>query len=258
MANKTTRISLNESRKLFSKTFPNYLRFAVSNTMNAIAYEGMKNHEYWVESNLVNRNNFLLGNGHGKGAFRFQKSKPSHDISTIFSKSGSIDRAGSKKYDFMRDQNEGFRMTGTTPTLNARTGKNYSKIIPKPKRRTKSNIENLRGSVSSKRMSILYIRRLFTKQFALPGSNQFFYMKDNQFANFGGGLYQFAKRIKSDGSQFPRIKKLYTGGKQNKKFRKATNWMEKSNKLLSQDYIDNVFDRAANQAFSGQLKLWRN
>ncbi|MCK4501138.1 hypothetical protein KAU11_11625 [Candidatus Babeliales bacterium] len=265
MTIKTTKISNKDAKKLFSKTYPNFVRFAVANTLTSVSFKGMGHSEDWIKKNWINRNKFLLGGGTGKGAIKYNRAKPSHDLNNIWSSWGSPASVGSKNYKFMADQEDGFVSKGSTPTKNARVGKNYNKGIPRKRRRSKSNIEQLRGAVSSKRMAIIHLRRLYKMQFALPGSKQFFYMKDNQFLNFGAGLYQFTKKtvpnkLSKSGAklQFPNLKKMYIAGKQNRKTRKDAKWMSKSSLQIKQTDINKIFDKAADQAFAGQLKLWKH
>ena len=109
MAQKTTKISHAELKKLFSKTVPNYVRFAVANTMTSMAYRGMGHSEKWIKRNWITRNKFVLGGGTGKGAIKYNRAKPSHDIGSIWSSQGSPANVGSKNYKFMADQEGGFR-----------------------------------------------------------------------------------------------------------------------------------------------------
>lgn len=265
MALKTTRISAKEAKVLYSKTIPNYLRYAVTNTLTGVVYRGMGYSEKWLKRNWVTRNNFLLGGGTGKGAVKYNRAKPKQTLNSIWASWGSPGNVGSKDYSFMAKQQGGFRHEGSTPGNMARVGKKYSKKIPNKMRRRTGNIEELRGSVSSKRMTLIYLRRNFKRGFGLPGSGKFFYMKDNQFLNFGAGLYQFTRKtipnkLSSSGArlQFPNLKKVYTAGKQNRKTRKDSQWMVKSSARLKQAEIERIFNKAADQAFANQLKLWKH
>ncbi len=272
MANKTTKVSPKELKKLFHKDFPNYIRFAVANTLTAAVYKGMTYSEKWLYKNWITRNKFLLGGGPGKGAIKFNKAKPSHDVGTIWASWGSPKSVGSKNFEFMEDQEDGFRVKGSVPTKQARTSKNYKKKIPSRNRRRKQNIRELaKVRVALGRnwkpglMEIRALRLLHQQSFALPGSNQFIHMQDNQFLNFGSGLYQFAKKkvpnkLSKSGFklQFPNLKKMYISGTEKKPDRKAANWMKKSSLQLKQSDLDKMFDKAADQAFTGQLKLWKN
>lgn len=267
MSMKTTRVDSKDITKLYSQTFPNYVRFAVANTLTKGAFLGMRKSEQWIKRNWNLRNKFLLGGGPGKGAIKYDRALPSRDINSIFSKWGSVANVGSKKYDFMEKQEGGFNIKGTTPTNQARTGKNYKKRIPPKRRRHSNKIQEMRGGSSSKRMTLVYLRRTFKKGFALPGSGQYFYMKDNQFLNFGAGLYQFTRktipqsaRSKNTGAklQFPNLKKVYIAGKQNRKTRKDSKWMLKSSMEIKQSQIDKIFEEEADRAFAGQLRLWKH
>ena len=265
MANKTTRITLKQFQKLFKKDFPNYFRFAAANTLTSAAYKGMQHSEKWLSDNWIQRNKFLLGGGPGKGAIKYNRAKPSHDISTIWSSWGSPKSHGSKNFEFMLGQEEGFKTKGTTPANKARISKNYKKRIPSKNKRRTNNIEKLRGAALGKRFAIISLRRLFKRRFALPGSNQFFFMKQNQFSNFGGGLYQFAKnrkpnKLSQSGAklQFPNIKKMFAAPTGAERIRKGTSWMKKSSLLIKQSDLEKIFEKAADQAFTGQLKLWKN
>ena len=271
MANRTTKVTPKELENVFKKQFPNYVRFAVANTLTAAAYKGMTNSEKWLHKKWITRNKFLLGGGPGKGAIKFKRAKPSHDLSTIWSAYGSPKNVGNKNFEFLEDQEEGFKAKGSIPTKKARTSKSYKKKIASKNKRKKQNILTL----SSIRMAlgktwkpnlmvIRGLRLLHKRNFALPGSNQFFYMHDNQFLNFGAGLYQFSKRnipnkLSKSGFnlQFPNVKKMFIAGSENDPDRKAAHWMKKSSLLLKQSEINKMFDKAADQAFTGQLKLWK-
>jgi len=264
MANKVTKITPKEAKTLFSKEIPKYIRYAAANTLTKAAFQGMRYSEIWLKNNWVNRNKFLLGAGTGKGAIKYNKAKVEHDLNNISSAFGSPKSIGSKNFEFLADQEEGFTAKGSIPTKKARVSKNYNKVIARKHKRKSSNIENLRGQFS-KRMTVIHLRRLFEKDFALPGSDKFIFMKDNQLGNYGAGLYQFARKTKpnklsNSGSklQFPNLKKMYTSGKDNNQKREASHWMKKSRNMLKQPEIDRFFDKAADQAFAGQLKLWKN
>ncbi|MHA1379297.1 MAG: hypothetical protein ACTSRG_13015 [Candidatus Helarchaeota archaeon] len=272
MATKVTKVNIKDVEDLFKRKFPNYVRFAVANTLTSSVYNGMQYSEKWLKKNWITRNRFLLGGGPGKGAIKFNKAIPSHDITRIWAAWGSPESVGSKDFRFMEDQEEGFKSKGSTPAKKARIGKNYRKRIPKKNRRIKQNIRNL-SLVRVKLgktwkpglMEIRALRKLHQERFAFPGSNQFFFMADNQFLNFGGGLYQFAKKsipnkLSKSGHklQFPNLKKVYTAGDDNNRNRKGTNWMKKSSLQLKQEEINKIFDKAADQAFTGQLKLYKN
>ena len=252
---------LNEKqyKKTIEKDFPDFTRFAVANTASRVAYLGMELSEKQMKHDFNLRNKFLVGSSPGKGALKFNRAIPHHDLRKIESSWGSPEKAGSKDYSFLEDQEEGFKNESAVPSDSARISKSYKKKLRKINYINKMRIKKLSdGPLSGHNLAarVAFFTQSFKEGFGLPGSNQFFYLDDNEYApGWSAGFYQFSRKVPPKSHlNYPNIRRLYYTGKTTEKNRRAVRWMERSKNKITQNDIDKIYADEFKKAFTRQIK----
>ena len=247
-----------EIKQLLSKDFPNYARFAIANTASQVAYLGIKKSEAILKNDFTLRNKFIVSSKPGAGAIKYNKAIPHHNISKITSSWGSPEKVGTKDYSFLEDQEDGFINDSPIPTKDARVSKkNQKKIrrrnwfagmsIMRTSKLGKSNATTDYGKVRH------MLREGYNNGFGLPGSNQFFYMEDNEYLpGWSGGFFQFARKNTpaKNGLNYPTVRRIYYAGDSTKKKRRAKRWMEQSANSFTQAEIEKIYKIEADKAFT--------
>ena len=249
-----------QARDLYHKQFPDYTRFATANTASRVAFLGMEksNDQFSRSFNLSNK--YLRGSGPGKGVLKFNRAIPHHDLDRIISSWGSPYKRGSTSLDFLDEQETGFKHKGMVPTKNAYPGRNQKKGIKRALARNAINVKGTRGfprgiAANNQQRTLFAVRQLYLSGFASPNSKQFIYLrKEDQFFGFREGMYQFTGSSPRAGMQFPHLKMIYAKDDKKGKSRKATNWMEKSSKAISQNDIDKIYKQEFDKAFTRDIK----
>ena len=250
-----------EVKKYLDSGLPNAVRFAVANTASRTVFLGLKKSEKQMDKDFILRNKLLVSSAPGKGALKFNRAIPHHDISKITASWGSPEKKGSADLGFLEDQEEGFTNTAAVPAAVSRTSKSIKKRVKK--KNYFKNMQVMRSSRigSSKAQTIggkvrHMLKEAFKMGFGLPGSNQFFYLKDDEYApRWEAGFFQFS-RSSTPGSQykFPNIRRLFYTGKKAEKRRRAKHWMERSKNKITQAEIEKLYNEEANKSFTKQLQ----
>ena len=244
-----------EIQRTIKKDWPDFTRFAVANTASRVAFLGMEKSEDEFRRRFTLRNKFLISSKPGKGALKFNRAIPHHNINKIESSWGSPEKRGSGSLEFLEDQEEGFTQRKFTPAINARVSKNEAKKIKTNLRRNAIEIMSSGGfpGKNKRQQMVFFMRQAFLNSFAMPGSKQFIYIHDNEFGGFREGLYQFKSRNLS-GGQFPRIRAIYYKQDKRGQKRKATHWMKNSANAFKQTEIDRIYGKEFNLAFTRSIK----
>lgn len=244
-----------EFQTTLKKTWPDFTRFAVANTASRVAFLGMEKSENEWRRDFTLRNKFLISSKPGKGALKFNRAIPHHDLNKIKSSWGSPEKRGASSLEFLEDQEEGFTQRKFTPAINARVSKNEAKKIKTNLRRNAIEIMSSGGfpGKNKRQQMVFFMRQAFLNSFAMPGSKQFIYIHDNEFGGFREGLYQFKSRNLS-GGQFPRIRAIYYKRDKRGQKRKATHWMKNSANAFRQTEIDRIYAQEFNLAFTRRIK----
>lgn len=243
-----------ETKKFLTQDIPDYTRFAVANTASRVVFLGLEKSEAQFRRDFILRNKFIVGTAPGKGALKFTRAIPHHDISKITASWGSPEKRGSADLSFLEEQEEGFTHKGVVPTEAARTSKSRAKRIRKANYMSKMAVRSL--GVNDLKTRVIFFKKAFKEGFGLPGSNQFFYMKDNQYApGWSAGFYQFSRKT-PPGKEFvyPNLRRIYYDGPKVEKRRRAKKWMEKSKNTITQADIDRIYKDEFNKQFTRELK----
>ena len=250
-----------EFKKYLSNGVPNAERFAVAGTASRIVFLGLKKSEKQMDKDFILRNKLVVGSTPGKGALKFNKAIPHHDINKITASWGSPEKKGSADISFLEDQEEGFTNKAPVPAATSRTSKTIKKRVKK--KNYFKNMQVMRESRigSSKAQTIggrvrHMLKEAFKIGFGLPGSNQFFYLKDDEYsAGWEAGFFQFSRSAPpGSGYNFPNIRRLFYTGKKAEKRRRARHWMEKSKNKITQSEIEKIYNQEADKSFTKQLQ----
>ncbi len=244
-----------EVQQTIKQDWPDFTRFAVANTASRVAFLGMEKSEDQFRRVFNLKNKFLVGSKPGKGALKFNRAIPHHNINKITSSWGSPGKRGNSSLEFLEDQETGFSQKIFTPSTNARVSKNEKKKIKRNLRRNAMEIMSSGGfpGKNKRQQMVFFMRQAYLNSFAMPGSKQFIYIHDGEFGGFREGLYQFSSRNLS-GGQFPRIRAIYYKRDKKGQVRKATNWMKNSANAFSQAEIDKIYEKEFNLAFTREIK----
>ncbi len=260
MAKKPFNVSIKnetDTKKMFKQDFPNYARFAIANTASRVAFLGVEKAEDEMRKDFFLRNKFVVSTSPGKGAVKFNKAIPHHDISKIKSSWGSPEKAGSRDYSFLEEQEEGFTHEGMIPIAeNARTSKSEKKPIKRAARRYQLEVMSNRGfpGDTEQAKTRVFLKEAFKNGFGLPGSKQYFYLKKGDLNKWSEGLYQFkSSAITKPGNRFPNVKQIYTNNKNDNRRRKAKHWMENSKNKITQSEIERIYFEEARRSFTHQI-----
>lgn len=246
-----------ETQDIFKNQFPNHARFAIANTASRVAFEGVKRAENKMRNDFILRNNYLVSSAPGRGAVKFNRAIPHHNISLINSSWGSPDKIGARDYSFLEDQETGFTHYGVVPTQQARISKSQRKRIKRINYLQGMNIRKPDdiGSISSQNAmgkTWAMLRKAYRDGFGLPGSKQFFYLEKSELpGGMTSGFYQFKRSTPSGDNDFPEWKKIYHDVDNSR--RKAVHWMEESKNTFTQSDIDKIFTEEARKSFTRQI-----
>lgn len=246
-------------RETIGKDIPDFTRFAVANTGSRVAFLGLEKSEDHMRHIFNLRNKFIVSSAPGKGALKFNRAIPHHDLDKIVSSWGSPDKIGSRDYSFLEDQEEGFTNTGAVPTKQARIAKSEKKRIRRVNYMNKMTVMKLSDGPSATNKlgaRIAFFKMAFSEGFGFPGSNQFFYIKDGEYLpGWSAGFYQFSrKNTPGPDFQYPNIRRLYYTGSDVRKRRRATHWMQISKNKITQRDIEKIYEKEFNQAFTRGIK----
>lgn len=267
MANLPLKIDIKNEREfkqMLAKGFPDSTRFAVSNAATRIVFHGMERSEEQIRDDFILRGSFVVGKSPGKGAVKYEKAIPHHDLSKIVASWGSVDKAGSKDYGFMEKQEEGFvneNKPVPNPKESRRGGSQAGKVLKAVYLkgaviRRLSDFGSAIGSATVAR--VVRLRNAFKQGFGLPGSNQFFAMDDGEYAPaWSGGLFQFSGVEPPRNDLFyPNMRRLFYDpkGKSGEKRRRARHWMEKSANKITQGEIEKLYTEEFNKQLERNIK----
>ena len=248
-----------ETQQFFNETVPNSVRFAVANACTKVVFLGLERSERQIRDDFILRGGYVVGKSPGKGAIKYQKAIPHHDLSQISASWGSVDKMGSRDYSFMEDQEEGFaneKKPVPNPATIRRGGTKTGKVSKAYylKNAQIKKLSELPGSGKNDKMTRVFkLSRAYRQGFGLPGSNQFFSFSDGEYApGWSGGLFQFGQTAPPrDDLFYPNVKRLYynPSGKSGEKRRRARKWMEKSQNTITQADLERLYF----QEFDNQL-----
>jgi hypothetical protein len=257
-------VNKKEVDELLKRGLPNSVRFAVANTCSRVVFSGLKDSEGIIRDDFILRGGFVVGKSPGKGAVKYEKAIPHHDISKISATWGSVDKAGNKDYSFMEGQEEGFT-NEKKPVPNPQNARAASSEKRKVLRRAYLKNADIRhprslftGLVgSSRQMLMIGLSRAYREGFGAFGSNQFFGFGDNEIPGWEGGLFQFGQsEILADGMKRPNLVRLYYNpeGKSGNKKRRARHWMQRSAAKITQTEIDTFYKEEFNKQLARNIK----
>ncbi|MCK5600684.1 hypothetical protein KAR91_02375 [Candidatus Pacearchaeota archaeon] len=246
-----------ETKKIFSTDFPNYARFAIANTASRVAFLGVEKAEDEMRKDFFLRNKYIVGSKPGKGAVKFNRAIPHHDINKISSSWGSPEKQGRKDFTFLEEQEEGFTHSGPVPTEKARISKNQKKRIKRANylsRVQRRNPDDMAGlsALSGMAKTWAFLRASYKDGFGLPGSDQFFFLRHTQLPpGMTEGWFQFSSSNPKAGDSFPRWKQVFY--KKKSENRRAVHWMENSKNKITASEIDKIYTEEAARSFTKQI-----
>lgn len=244
-------VNKKEVEQLLKKGLPDSVRFAVAKTCTRVVFSGLEDSEDIIRDDFILRGGYVVSKSPGKGAIKYDKAIPHHDINKISATWGSVDKAGNKDYSFMEKQEIGFE-NEKKPVPNPKNARASSSEKRKVLRRAYLKNADIRhprslftGLVGSTRqMLMIGLSRAYREGFGNFGSHQFFAFGDNEIPGWEGGLFQFGQsEILADGMNRPNLVRLYYNpeGKNNSKKRRARHWMERSAAKITQAEIDKYY-----------------
>jgi|WetSurMetagenome_2_1015567.scaffolds.fasta_scaffold02367_18 hypothetical protein len=255
-----------DAKDFFQKILPDSVRFSVANTCTRAVYSGMEASENEIRDDFILRGGYVVGKKPGRGAIKYDKAIPSHDIDKISARWGSVDKVGAKDYSFMQKQEEGFT-NETKPVPDAATARSGGTEQGKVQRKNYINgadIKKLKDFASGLNgksdiaRRVIAMKRAYKQGYGLPGSSQFFSFDDDEYAaKWEGGLFQFGQNEPPrSGLRYPNVKRLYYNpeGKNKSKRRRAVRWMQKSKNKIKQTEIDKFYAEEMNKQLARQMK----
>jgi len=250
-----------EIRQTLSRDFPNFARFAIANTASRVAFLGMEKSETEMRRDFTLRNKYVVSSKPGGGALKFNRAIPHHDIDKIESSWGSPSKQGRRDYEFLEEQEDGFKHSGPVPTERARTAKNQRKkvrtafLFRQMALRRPSDVGTVKAN-DPLAQTWAMLRNAYKDGYGLPGSNQFFYMRKSELpTGMTSGWFQFVSSSPKSGNTFPKWKQIYYDGKNER--RSATHWMENSKNKITQSDIEKFYKDEAAKAFTrGITRRW--
>jgi len=257
-------INEKEAKQFFGKVLPDSVRYTIANTLTRAVYKGMEASEEQVRDDFFLRGSYVIGKTPGKGAIKYEKAIPSHDIKNIAARWGSVDKVGSRDYAFMEKQESGFE-NENKPVPNAsqvrKGGSEKEKVktdfyLKKAQIRKMSDFGGVSGN--DKKARIIRMRAAYKAGYGKPGSNELFSFDDNEYnPGWEGGLFQFAgNEPPRDDLHYPNVRRLYYNpeGKSRTKKRRARHWMEKSGNTITQSDFDKIYAEEFNKQLARNLK----
>jgi hypothetical protein len=244
----------NKFVKQLKKDIPDAVRFAASFTLNDLAYSGVKKAERQIKKKMTLRNKHTVGNKPASRGVKFNRSKPRRDMSLQFSEFGAT-----TEYDYLKEQNDGFKHKGIQPLDKSRTGNSHHRTLRKKNYLRAMSVKSLkdyRGPGTTKGLRGIFsktnknsVRRwrallflAYRKGYGLPGSSQFFYIEKNSYHGFNEGYFQFAsKSPKKKKFAYPHLKKFFHGKGVKNTARYGQKWMDAALKKFTQAEINKSF-----------------